>query len=178
MASASKGFQIAWNRGSLSSILAPAVLFGMTPGAAKARRASRATPAPPTCHNLSVRWPRYRTAMTPTIKTPTLTPTVSPMAVARTLNSHTPVAAKAKPMILRKLTIHWPGRGSRVANPGARATSINGSAMPSPRAVKTARISTASRARANPIAVPTNGAEHGVASNVAKQPVRKCPPRP
>ena len=40
------------------------------------------------------------------------------------------------------------------------------------------KISAGPRDRAKPTAVPRNGAEHGVASSVAKPPERKCPARP
>ena len=45
--------------------------------------------------------------------------------------------------------------------------------MPSAR--KMAKISSGPAARAKPIAVPRNGAEHGVASSVAKAPAAKLP---
>jgi hypothetical protein len=43
--------------------------------------------------------------------------------------------------------------------------------------VKIIRISGAPRARANPTAVPRNGAEHGVASKVANAPAANAPAR-
>ncbi len=47
----------------------------------------------------------------------------------------------------------------------------NGVAMPMPNARKIEKISAGPRANAKPIAVPKNGAEHGVARMVAKTPL-------
>ena len=46
-----------------------------------------------------------------------------------------------------------------------------------PSAVKTTKISPVWRDKAKPTAVPKNGAEQGVASNVANIPDRKWPPK-
>ena len=46
--------------------------------------------------------------------------------------------------------------------------------MPMPRTKKIEKISSGVPAKAKPTAVPTKGAEHGVASSVAKTPVPKC----
>ena len=45
--------------------------------------------------------------------------------------------------------------------------------MPIPRVANIAIISNGPLVRANPTAVPRNGAEHGVANNVANAPVQK-----
>ena len=58
---------------------------------------------------------------------------------------------------------------------GTSAKSKNGAASPIPIKVNVINISLAPCENANPIAVPKNGAEHGVASNVAKAPLKKCP---
>jgi hypothetical protein len=60
------------------------------------------------------------------------------------------------------------------AIPGNAATIRYGDAMPMPRDAKMTRISPVPCESAKPTAVPTSGAEHGVASRVATKPARKC----
>ncbi len=48
-------------------------------------------------------------------------------------------------------------------------------ARPRPRAVKIAKVMAAGWARAKPIAAPMSGAVHGVATTVARTPVKKLP---
>lgn len=52
---------------------------------------------------------------------------------------------------------------------GNSAAPRNGTAIPSPRHMNTARISSGPRARAKPTAVPTKGAEQGVASRARRR---------
>ena len=88
------------------------------------------------------------------------------------------MAARAKPIANLSLTIQGPGFGSLDATLGNAANRRYGSARPRPRAPKTRKISPVLPAKAKPTAVPTNGAEHGVANKVAKAPCRKCPENP
>ena len=66
--------------------------------------------------------PRYINPAPPAVSTPTRAAPARPMLVVSTLNSHTPVAARARPRSRRSVTIHGPGFGSRVASAGNAAT--------------------------------------------------------
>ena len=50
-----------------------------------------------------------------------------------------------------------------------------GAARPRPNAVKTAKVMVAGCARAKPMAAPISGAVQGVATTVARTPVKKLP---
>ena len=87
-----------------------------------------------------------------------------------------PINAKLRTCLNR--FIQGPGRGRALTSTGNAATSRYGSARPMPNAEKISMISNGPCARANPTALPRNGAEQGVASSVANAPWRNCPERP
>ena len=74
------------------------------------------------------------------------------------MTSHAAVTASAKARTLRKVIIHRPGFGTRLANAGNSATKRYGRAKPSPSAAKIKYISNGPWANANPTAVPDHTA--------------------
>jgi len=106
--------------------------------------------------------------------TPATNATEREFTPAITLSNQKTVAARASPKALRNFTIQLPGFGKDVANLGNSVTSRNGAASPSPRNVKIVKISLGPEDKAKPTAVPTNGAEQGVARSVANTPVKNC----
>ena len=74
--------------------------------------------------------------------------------------------------------IHCPGRGKNIMSLGAAATIKYGLAKPKPINENMIRDFTPPNVRANATAEPKKGAEQGVASNAAKQPLKKSPVKP
>ena len=73
------------------------------------------------------------------------------------------------------MTIHGPGRGNQIIRLGKIATVKKGKDIPTPREINTEKIWSGVLVRAKATAVPTRGAEHGVASIVANAPLKKEP---
>ena len=74
--------------------------------------------------------------------------------------------------------IHEPGRGREAINAGNTANTSQGAANPSPITSITKNNCGADAASAKLMAVPTSGAEHGVANIVAIKPLAKSPNSP
>ena len=77
------------------------------------------------------------------------------------------------PKIFLKTTIHFPGFGKQFKILGNKATSNHGIDNPIPIDINIKIMLKLFSEKANVIAVPTNGAEHGVANKVAKKPFKK-----
>ena len=69
--------------------------------------------------------------------------------------------------------IHFPGFGRKLINLGNRAIVIYGTLIPTPMKKKIEIDTIECWVKAAVIAVPTKGAEHGVAKTVAKNPLKK-----
>ena len=69
--------------------------------------------------------------------------------------------------------IHWPGFGKINTMLGNKETNRYGAAIPTPIQKNIAIITKKDCVNATVIAVPTKGAEQGVASTVAKKPLKK-----
>src|SRR5215472_5342274 len=98
-----------------------------------------------------------------------------PLSTARIHSNQTAVAANATPRTRFNSIIQGPGFGSHNAKAGATATARYGNANPTPMAAKIASATTGGDSSAKPSAVPSSGAVHGVASNVARTPAKKLP---
>ena len=98
---------------------------------------------------------------------------VDPSDDFSTVISQAAVAARVNPKNIRNRIIQAPGRGRQVIIDGNTVKIKNGNARPNPKAKKIKKISSGPRARANPTAVPKNGAEHGVARRVTSAPCKK-----
>ena len=94
---------------------------------------------------------------------------------ANTLPSQTivPTSSRASPRFIQ--SIQGPGRGRKATSDGRAATRSQGAARPSPSARKIPKRSAIPPDSAAATAVPTNGAEQGVARIVASMPARKSP---
>lgn len=88
------------------------------------------------------------------------------------VHNHPAVADNRIASIDFTVFIHEPGFGIIFETPGAIDIVIYGADMPMPMAKNIAIISNDDPERANPIVVPTSGAEQGVARSVATNP---CP---
>src|ERR1700730_17584433 len=75
-------------------------------------------------------------------------------------------------------SIHGPGLGKNRNQAGCAASRKYGALIPAAIATNMARIMAADCVKANPSAVPKNGAVHGVARTVAKTPWKKEPALP
>ena len=82
------------------------------------------------------------------------------------------------PINCLKVSIQAPGFGSSLKSTGTYAIAMNGLASPKPAMAKNTMTNTEVCPNAKPIAEPKNGAEQGVASKVAKTPVKKYPTTP
>ena len=100
-------------------------------------------------------------------ETPTRRPKTHPSQIV--------VANSGNASTWRNVSIHRPGRGTIASSAGNHRSAANGSAIPTPSAVNTANASKAGADIAYPIAVPMNGAVHGVAITVASRPLVKDP---
>ena len=69
--------------------------------------------------------------------------------------------------------IHTPGLGNKLIDVGKVAITKYGSAIPRPIKIKIIIKNIGFWVNANVMAVPTKGAEHGVAINVARNPEKK-----
>src|SRR4029079_13856215 len=74
-------------------------------------------------------------------------------------------------------TIQGPGLGKKRSQAGCALKSRYGALMPAATATNIARMIAADWVKANPSAVPRNGAVHGVASTVANTPWKNEPSR-
>src|SRR5579885_176290 len=81
-------------------------------------------------------------------------------------------------MSCRKVSIQGPGRGSALTAAGNSESRRYGVASPSAITVKTANDASDDNASAAPSAGARNGALHGVATMVARTPVKKEPEYP
>ena len=122
MAASSKGFHRSPGSASVAAAGAGAPA-GRAAGTRNAKPASTTVAAAPARPNRRpARRRTKRAAPAPATNTPTAAAAPRPTCAASTVSSHTPVAARAKPSTRRKVAIHGPGRGSRVASPGTAAT--------------------------------------------------------
>ncbi len=78
-----------------------------------------------------------------------------------------------KPRKYLTYCIQTPGLGSKETSDGKIVISRQGKLIPTPIEVNIANITTFDSVNAAVIAVPTNGAEQGVARTVAKKPLKK-----
>ena len=85
------------------------------------------------------------------------------------------VAKKMTAVSCLKISIHAPGRGRMRVHAGWKLRRRYGAASPRASAVKTAKVMAAGCARAKPMAAPMSGAVQGVATTVARTPVKKLP---
>src|SRR5437763_138106 len=85
--------------------------------------------------------------------------------------SHATVAYSGNARTCFSRAIQGPGRGNARRHPGSHASSTKGSAMPTPKAMKTAIVAAAGCASANPSPAPMNGAVQGDAMITASAPV-------
>jgi|TARA_B110000495_G_scaffold176640_1_gene168252 hypothetical protein len=72
----------------------------------------------------------------------------------------------------------FPGLGMNDIVFGNKQNRIKGNESPKPIIIKIVKISNVVPAKANPTAVPTNGAVQGVANRVINIPVKKSPAKP
>ena len=88
-------------------------------------------------------------------------------------DNHRVVKNSKKPKKYFKYFIHIPGLGKYETNLGKKQISKYGVLIPSPKKKKMVMSITDDWVKAAVTAVPTKGAEHGVAINVAKKPLKK-----
>src|ERR1700753_3163580 len=94
------------------------------------------------------------------------------------LKSHTTVASIGKPIAILNFSIHAPGLGKNFNHVGFQLNRIYGEARPRPTARKIKMIIPVLCAKAKPRAGARNGAVQGVASVVARTPLKNAPGAP
>jgi hypothetical protein len=98
-----------------------------------------------------------------------------PICRANTLVSHTTLAKSGNAMTCLNATIHSPGLGKKRRSEGLYDRSKYGAPIPSPKLVKTSILEASGREIVAARAEPINGAVHGVATAVARAPLKNEP---